>query len=159
MIFQMILMTLALGSRVSAYPTAHSAVLLKNGQDTITLNHIFATLDLGDPCQADERACIGGSLAQCIEGRFVPELCPGMTSCSALPLINSAGTMVACTIPAIFDARMAVTGAVDASKSSWEYFAADAAMVAIHYDDYIGGGATDLQTSFGMLVYFCFGWQ
>lgn len=37
----------------------------------------------------------------------------------------------------------------NADKRKQESFVADAAMVAIPYDDYNGGGATDLQTSFG----------
>ncbi|KAJ7146725.1 hypothetical protein C8R44DRAFT_973385 [Mycena epipterygia] len=151
MMFQTALTALVFCTSVLALPAPHSRVLalLKNGQNAIALNNIFAMLDTESPCQHGERACVDGSLAQCVEGRFVLQLCPGTTTCAALPLINSAGTMVACTIPPILNVRLAVTGAADASASfSWGSFIDEAAMVGIDYDGYTGGGATDLQISF-----------
>jgi hypothetical protein len=84
---------------------------LQNGKDAIALNQKFAGLTAGSACTDGEQACVGDSFAQCVGGKFALTGCAGGTTCAALPLVNKAGTSIACTTPADRDARIAATGA------------------------------------------------
>ncbi|KAF8880293.1 hypothetical protein BD779DRAFT_1093969 [Infundibulicybe gibba] len=84
---------------------------LQNGKDAKALNAKFATLTASSACTAGENACIGTEFAQCVNGKFVATPCAGGLICTALPLVNSPGTSVACDTAADRDARIAETGA------------------------------------------------
>ena len=84
---------------------------LQNGQDAQALNAKFATLNANSPCQDGEEACVDGGFAQCVGGNFVVSSCSPGTTCFALPLVNKAGTSVACSTDADAAARIAATGA------------------------------------------------
>lgn len=58
-----------------------------------------------------DQACVDGGFAQCISGKFVVQACSGGLTCVALPLVNKAGTSIACTTQADALARIAATGA------------------------------------------------
>ncbi|KAF9043858.1 hypothetical protein BDZ89DRAFT_219438 [Hymenopellis radicata] len=85
--------------------------ILQNGQDAIALNTQFASLTSSSTCTDGDQACIDGGFAQCVGGAFVVSQCAGGTQCFALPLVNKAGTSLACTTEADKDARIAATGA------------------------------------------------
>ena len=50
--------------------------------------------------------CIDGGFAQCVGGTFVNLGCGATLQCFALPLVNSAGTSIACTTEADAAARI-----------------------------------------------------
>ncbi len=58
-----------------------------------------------------ENACVDGAFAQCVGGQFTTTQCNGGLKCFALPLVNSAGTSIACTTDADAQARVAASGA------------------------------------------------
>ncbi|KAG6866557.1 hypothetical protein C0991_002042 [Blastosporella zonata] len=82
-----------------------------NGQEAQALNAQFATLTASSACTTGQDACINGAFAQCANGKFVLNSCGADLACAALPLVNSAGTSIACTTPADALARIAATGA------------------------------------------------
>lgn len=84
---------------------------LQNGKDAQALNAKFTTLNANSPCTAGDQACIGSGFAQCVNGKFVTTQCAASLSCLALPLVNKAGTSIACTTVADAVARIAATGA------------------------------------------------
>jgi len=84
---------------------------LQNGQDAQALNAKFATLNANSPCQDGEQACVDGGFAQCVGGEFLVSGCSTPTECFALPLVNKAGTSIACSTEAEAEARIAATGA------------------------------------------------
>jgi len=84
---------------------------LQNGQDAQALNAKFATLNANSPCQDGEQACVDGGFAQCVGGEFLVSGCSAPTECFALPLVNKAGTSIACSTEAEAEARIAATGA------------------------------------------------
>ncbi|KAF5355824.1 hypothetical protein D9756_003993 [Leucocoprinus leucothites] len=108
-----VFVTLALALAASARPAfdRRADFTLKNGQDAIALNEKFKTLTANSPCQAGEDACINQQFAQCVNGKFVTQACAPGTICSALPLVNKAGTSITCTTEADAAARIAATGA------------------------------------------------
>ncbi len=67
--------------------------LTENGVDAKALNDKFATLTPNSSCTAGENACVNDAFAQCVGGKFVLTNCAGGTICTALPLVNSAGTV------------------------------------------------------------------
>ncbi|KAF8906658.1 hypothetical protein CPB85DRAFT_867486 [Mucidula mucida] len=91
--------------------SSSSGFLLQNGQDAIALNSQFASLTSSSTCTDGDEACVDGGFAQCVGGAFVVSECSGGTQCFALPLVNKAGTSLACTTEADKDARIAATGA------------------------------------------------
>ncbi|KAF9077975.1 hypothetical protein BDP27DRAFT_1207573 [Rhodocollybia butyracea] len=99
----------AAGSSTSS--TSSSGFALSNGQAAQALNAQFASLTASSPCTSGQNACVGGAFAQCVSGAFVTTTCSGGTTCAALPLVNSAGTSIACTTTADAEARIAATGA------------------------------------------------
>ncbi|KZV88270.1 hypothetical protein EXIGLDRAFT_839377 [Exidia glandulosa HHB12029] len=84
---------------------------LSNGQDAQALNAKFATLTSDSACTDGDQACTDGGFAQCVGGKFVVSGCAGGTQCFALPLVNKAGTSLACTTEGDAEARIAATGA------------------------------------------------
>lgn len=90
---------------------------LQNGQDAIALNERFKTLNLDSQCNDGENACISDQFSQCVEGKFVTQICAPGTICSALPMVSSPGTSVTCTTVAERDERIAATGAQGAVPS------------------------------------------
>lgn len=58
-----------------------------------------------------EQACINSGFAQCVGGKFVVTPCGATLTCSALPLVNKAGTSITCTTAADAAARIKATGA------------------------------------------------
>ncbi|KAK0452076.1 uncharacterized protein EV420DRAFT_690943 [Desarmillaria tabescens] len=83
----------------------------QNGEDAKTLNAQFASLTASSPCTDGDQACVNGGFAQCVGGQFTITQCAGGTQCFALPLVNKAGTSIACTTQADADSRIAATGA------------------------------------------------
>ncbi|PPQ96591.1 hypothetical protein CVT26_006328 [Gymnopilus dilepis] len=88
-----------------------SGFKLQNGKDAQALNAKFASLTANSPCTSGENACVGGSFAQCINGKFALTQCSATLTCAALPLVNSPGTSITCTTPADALARIEATGA------------------------------------------------
>jgi len=84
---------------------------LSNGQAAQKLNAKFTTLKASSSCTAGSQACVNGGFAQCVGGKFAVTQCGGGTQCFALPLVNKAGTSLACTTKADATARIAATGA------------------------------------------------
>ena len=84
---------------------------LQNDQDAQALNAKFATLNANSPCQDGEQACVNGGFAQCVGGEFLVSGCLAPTESFALPLVNKAGTSIACSTEAEAEARIAATGA------------------------------------------------
>ena len=63
-------------------------------------------------CGAEgDQACIDGGFAMCVSGKFVNMGCAAPTQCFALPLVNKAGTSLACTTEDDAAARIATPGA------------------------------------------------
>ncbi|KAJ3490166.1 hypothetical protein NLI96_g1628 [Meripilus lineatus] len=120
-----VLLALVSALAVTARPSFSSRaaspdVLLKNGQDAIALNNKFKTLSSGSSCSSGENACVDNGFAQCSNGKFLIQPCgPGLI-CAALPLVNSAGTSIACTTQADLDARLAATKATSGSTDTSE---------------------------------------
>lgn len=84
---------------------------VQNGKDAQALNKQFATLTADSPCTAGQNACVGGGFAQCVGSKFVVTPCGATLTCSALPLVNKAGTSIACTTQADAIARIQASGA------------------------------------------------
>jgi hypothetical protein len=63
------------------------------------------------PTLAGENACVNGSFAQCVGGKFVNVGCGASLTCAALPLVNKPGTSITCTTTADALARIQATGA------------------------------------------------
>ncbi|OCH91408.1 hypothetical protein OBBRIDRAFT_775268 [Obba rivulosa] len=88
-----------------------SSFQLQNGQAAQALNAKFAALTATSSCNEGDMACINGGFAQCVSGQFVITACGAGTTCAALPLVNKAGTSIACTTQSDALARIAATGA------------------------------------------------
>ncbi|KAG7439179.1 uncharacterized protein BT62DRAFT_924873 [Guyanagaster necrorhizus] len=84
---------------------------LQNGEDAKALNAQFATLTPSSPCTTGDEACVDDGFAQCVGSQFTITQCAGGTQCFALPLVNKAGTSIACTTQADANSRIAATGA------------------------------------------------
>ncbi|KAF4593041.1 hypothetical protein EYR38_008750 [Pleurotus pulmonarius] len=95
----------------TAAPSTGGGFKLQNGQDAQAQNAQFAGLSANSPCQEGEQACIDGGFAQCVGGKFVIATCSAPTKCFSLPLVNKAGTSLACTTESDAAARIAATGA------------------------------------------------
>jgi hypothetical protein len=93
----------ALGSRAAA----SSGFKAQNGKDAQALNQKFQALTPASSCTSGEQACVNGQFAQCVGGKFALSPCSGGTTCTALPLVNKAGTSVTCDTPADTAARIA----------------------------------------------------
>ncbi|KAK0442810.1 uncharacterized protein EV420DRAFT_1072550 [Desarmillaria tabescens] len=105
-------------STASVVPTASTSSAAdttgfqkQNGEDAKALNAQFASLTASSPCTDGDQACVNGGFAQCVGGQFTITQCAGGTQCFALPLVNKAGTSIACTTQADADSRIAATGA------------------------------------------------
>ncbi|KAI8986657.1 hypothetical protein BD414DRAFT_415931 [Trametes punicea] len=70
---------------------------LQNGKDAQILNAEFANLDASDACKSGEMACMGASVAHCVNGTWTAEACPKSLSCFALPSVREKGTVISCT--------------------------------------------------------------
>ncbi|ETW80213.1 hypothetical protein HETIRDRAFT_428372 [Heterobasidion irregulare TC 32-1] len=95
----------------STASSANSSFLLQNGEDAQALNKKFSSLDANSTCTEGDQACIGTAFAQCVGGAFVQTQCSSTLVCAALPLVNKAGTTIACTTQADAASRIAATGA------------------------------------------------
>ncbi|CAE6413478.1 unnamed protein product [Rhizoctonia solani] len=84
---------------------------LQNGKDAQALNKSFESLTESSSCNDGEQACVGDGFAQCVGGKFQVTACSGGLQCFALPLVNKAGTSIACDTEADAAARIAATGA------------------------------------------------
>ncbi|EGO02751.1 hypothetical protein SERLA73DRAFT_70232 [Serpula lacrymans var. lacrymans S7.3] len=106
---------------VNAIPTrraSSSGFLLQNGVDAINQNNQFKSLTTSSSCTAGENACVNNEFAQCVSGKFVLTACSSSLICAALPLVNSAGTSIACTTQSDVDSRIAATGATSGSSGT-----------------------------------------
>ncbi|KAH9990181.1 hypothetical protein BJV77DRAFT_947759 [Russula vinacea] len=93
----------------SAAPSGSGASGFKvqNGKDAQALNQKFQSLTADSPCTDGEQACVQGQFAQCQGGKFSLSQCAGGLTCTALPLVNKAGTSVTCDTPSDAAARIA----------------------------------------------------
>ncbi|KAK0496622.1 hypothetical protein EDD18DRAFT_1320074 [Armillaria luteobubalina] len=100
-------------SAVASTSTGTSATGFQkqNGEDAKALNAQFASLTASSPCTDGDSACVNGGFAQCVGGQFTITQCAGGTQCFALPLVNKAGTSLACTTQSDAASRLAATGA------------------------------------------------
>jgi hypothetical protein len=85
--------------------------LLQNGQEAQSLNAEFDTLQVTDPCNNGDIACIQGALAQCINGQWETQSCPTSLQCFALPDVDQQGVTVGCTDQATAQGLITATGA------------------------------------------------
>ncbi|KAF9446590.1 hypothetical protein P691DRAFT_621014, partial [Macrolepiota fuliginosa MF-IS2] len=93
----------------------------QNGLDAQNQNAQFATMKATDSCQDGSNACVTGSFAQCVGGKWMLQPCSGDLKCFALPLVNKAGTSLACDTEADANARIATalgTGATSGGAAS-----------------------------------------
>ncbi|KAL5513871.1 hypothetical protein ACEPAG_2632 [Sanghuangporus baumii] len=84
---------------------------LQNGLDAQKGNAAAATISAGSSCTDGETVCAGTEIGQCVGGQIVTSACSGGTQCFVLPLVNKAGTSVACTTQDDAASRIAATGA------------------------------------------------
>lgn len=98
-------------STSSSSSSSSSTVQLQNALAAQQLNAHFSTLAADASCTDGDQACIGGAFALCAGGAFVRMGCAATTQCFALPLVNAAGTSLACTTQADAAARIAAPGA------------------------------------------------
>jgi len=108
LLFSMFVSLLALSA-----PTALDAsVLLQNGQTAQQLNAQFNNLQATDACSTGDTGCISGLSAQCSNGTWQTQKCPGGSrQCFALPSVRSNGTFIACTSKANALSLIDATGA------------------------------------------------
>ncbi|KAF8588810.1 hypothetical protein K439DRAFT_1334529, partial [Ramaria rubella] len=91
-------------------PSLDATSLKQNGAAAQKLNAQFASLKKTDSCNGSDMACVGGSFAQCVNGKWVTTECAVGLGCFALPLVNSVGTSITCDTQADAEARIANTG-------------------------------------------------
>ncbi|KAI0742095.1 hypothetical protein C8Q80DRAFT_1197948 [Daedaleopsis nitida] len=84
---------------------------LQNALDAQKLNAKFKSLTADSSCSDGDQACIDGGFAMCVGGKFANVGCSAPTQCFALPLVNKAGTSLACTTESDALARIAAPGA------------------------------------------------
>ncbi|PSS37136.1 hypothetical protein PHLCEN_2v1009 [Hermanssonia centrifuga] len=117
-----ILLALSCSAVASArfIPVRRANSSLQSGQDAIAQNAQFASFTADTPCSDSQfpLACVQGSFAQCVNGKYVLTACGATLTCAALPNVGSPGTTVTCVAPADRDARIAATGATAASSGS-----------------------------------------
>ncbi|KAG2146291.1 hypothetical protein DEU56DRAFT_706413, partial [Suillus clintonianus] len=82
----------------------------QNGLDAQKLNAQFANMSVNDPCINDIQACVGGAFAQCVGRSWELTHCSSGLSCYALPLVNKAGTALACDTKSDAEARFVAAG-------------------------------------------------
>ncbi|KAI9063827.1 hypothetical protein FKP32DRAFT_1571066 [Trametes sanguinea] len=123
-------LSMALAASAGPSFVRRASFTLQNGKDAIALNQKFASLTPDSPCQTGEDACIDSKFAQCVNGKFVLQSCGSGLVCAALPLVNSAGTSITCTTAADRDARIAATGATQATGNANNGAAASSAAAA-----------------------------
>ncbi|KAI0824820.1 hypothetical protein BC628DRAFT_1339187 [Trametes gibbosa] len=70
---------------------------LQNGKEAQTLNAEFQTLKSADSCNSGEMACIGASVAHCVNATWKAEPCPNSLFCFALPSLREEGVVLSCT--------------------------------------------------------------
>ncbi|KAL1943869.1 hypothetical protein VTO73DRAFT_3687 [Trametes versicolor] len=86
-------------SAVLCAPTVSldAATFLQNGMEAQILNAEFASLNASASCDSGEMACIGASVAHCVNSTWTQEACPKSLSCFALPSVREEGTVLSCT--------------------------------------------------------------
>ncbi|KAJ7155463.1 hypothetical protein C8R43DRAFT_1087538 [Mycena crocata] len=115
----LLVLTATCAAPLPAAPASSSSDFhLQNGLDAQKLNTQFQTLTASSPCSEGEQACVGTSFAQCVSGSFALTPCASGTICAALPLVNKAGTSIACDTSSDIAARIAATGATNGATSS-----------------------------------------
>jgi len=115
-----LLLSSALVATSAPISTIRADFHLQNGLDAQKLNAQFKSFSASSSCTSGDQACIGGSFAQCANGKFTLTACPAGTVCAALPLVNKAGTSISCDTESDVVSRIAATGAtggVDGSGS------------------------------------------
>ncbi|KIM85672.1 hypothetical protein PILCRDRAFT_816873 [Piloderma croceum F 1598] len=96
---------------LSAPTSFDSSTLLQNGQAAQQLNAEFFNLKVTDSCNTGDTACISGLTAQCTNGAWQTQKCPGGTrECFALPSVKNNGTFIACTSEANALSLIGATG-------------------------------------------------
>lgn len=102
-------------------PSSATPFAKQNALDAQKLNARFKTIKATDSCTGNEMACIDGGFAQCVGGQWQVQKCSGNLRCYALPLVNKAGTSLACDTQEDSKSRFeaaGVSGGIDGSDSS-----------------------------------------
>ncbi|KAJ7504442.1 hypothetical protein B0H11DRAFT_1982359 [Mycena galericulata] len=100
----------AIAASAAAPASSATGFQVQNGLDAQKPNAQFQTLTTNSSCTEGEQACIGASFAQCVSGSFALTPCSAGTICAALPLVNKAGTSIACDTSADVAARISAAG-------------------------------------------------
>ncbi|KFY13005.1 hypothetical protein V491_06554 [Pseudogymnoascus sp. VKM F-3775] len=80
---------------ITATASASSNVAAGNLRLAKEYNNNFATLTSESSCTSNTKACIGGNLATCLQGRYILTECSAAdTACFALPLTDTEGVYV-----------------------------------------------------------------
>ncbi|KAI0360419.1 hypothetical protein OH77DRAFT_680880 [Trametes cingulata] len=99
-------------------PSLDADIFLQNGKDAQVLNAEFAKLSASDSCNAGEMACIGSSVAHCVNGTWKEDACPKSLSCFALPSVREEGTVLSCTSNTTALAVISASGATGGIASN-----------------------------------------
>ncbi|KAF9457158.1 hypothetical protein BDZ94DRAFT_1203254 [Collybia nuda] len=104
--------------RSAPTPALDNATLLKNGQAAQKLNTLFQAIKETDPCTNEDKACISGGVAVCVQGKWKTSggQCSATQKCFALPSVREAGTLVTCT------SEKSALSAIEASGASGGLF-------------------------------------
>ncbi|KAJ3149374.1 hypothetical protein HDU89_003736 [Geranomyces variabilis] len=78
-----------------------------NGQAAQQADAAKSSITASSSCNVGDSTCVGDLFGQCVGGKFVTTACAGGLKCQILPLVNKAGTSVACTTDADKTARIA----------------------------------------------------
>ncbi|KAI0336686.1 hypothetical protein GY45DRAFT_1265328 [Cubamyces sp. BRFM 1775] len=107
-LYALLVATAALGAPMASLD---ADTFLQNGKDAQVLNAEFASLNASDSCTTGDLACMGTSIAQCVNGTWQTEECPKSLFCFALPSVREEGTVLSCTTNATAVAVINASGA------------------------------------------------
>ncbi|KAH9887236.1 hypothetical protein C8Q73DRAFT_713304 [Cubamyces lactineus] len=107
-LYTLLVATVALGAPMASLD---ADTFLQNGKDAQILNTEFANLTASDSCTSGDLACLGASIAQCVNGTWQTEDCPKSLFCFALPSVREEGTVLSCTSNATALAVINASGA------------------------------------------------
>ncbi|KAI0659403.1 hypothetical protein C8Q70DRAFT_1054240 [Cubamyces menziesii] len=107
-LYTLLMATAALGAPMASL---NADTFLQNGRDAQILNTEFANLTASDSCTSGDLACLGTSIAQCVNGTWQTEDCPKSLFCFALPSVREEGTVLSCTSNATALAVINASGA------------------------------------------------
>ncbi|KAI8820798.1 uncharacterized protein EV422DRAFT_620219 [Fimicolochytrium jonesii] len=86
-----------------------NAIRCQNGQAAQAADQAKASISASSACNTGDVACVGDKFGQCVGSKFVTTACAGGLKCQVLPLVNKAGTSVACTSDTDKSARISAS--------------------------------------------------